>query len=115
MYRLAAYALHLGWDDVVALSQHEVTRGVAVQLYRALGSISANVGEGYSRSSGRDRARLYEYALGSARECVTWYRAASPVLGASTTEHRQEILHQITCMLLSIIPQERARRVERCD
>jgi len=32
-------------------------------LYRALGSTPANITDGYGRSSGRDRVRVYEYAL----------------------------------------------------
>ncbi|MFN8404533.1 MAG: four helix bundle protein [Anaerolineales bacterium] len=36
--------------------------------YEAVGSVGANISEGYSRSSGKDRARFYEYALGPARE-----------------------------------------------
>jgi hypothetical protein len=41
---------------------------VADQLHRSLGSISANLTEGYSRSKGLDRARFLEFALGSARK-----------------------------------------------
>ncbi len=38
-----------------------------------VGSIRANIAEGYSRGTGKDRARFYEYALGSARESRDWY------------------------------------------
>ncbi|MGZ8414238.1 MAG: four helix bundle protein [Gemmatirosa sp.] len=112
-YRLAAYALHVGWDDACRLSGLPLTAPVASQLYRALGSIGANIAEGYSRSSGRDRVRFYEYALGSARECVVWYRAASPTLGAATVTFRQDVLHRLICMLLIVIPRERARSSAR--
>ena len=47
--------------------------GLADQLYRALGSISANIVGGYFRGTGKGRALLYEYALGSARESRDWY------------------------------------------
>ena len=113
MYRLAAFALHAGWSDANVLSRIAVTRSVAPQLYRALGSIGANIAEGYSRSSGRDRVRLYEYALGSARESVVWYRAAAPVLEAALVADRQEVLRRIVTTLLAVIPQERARRIEK--
>ena len=113
MYRLAAFALHEGWNDAVALSRIAVTQYVAPQLYRALGSIGANIAEGYSRSSGRDRVRLYEYALGSARESVVWYRAACPVLGETLVASRQEVLQRIVATLLAVIPQERARTIEK--
>ena len=51
-YRLALQALDLGWNDVQTLDRMRITRHVAPQLYDALGSIGANVAEGYSRSSG---------------------------------------------------------------
>ena len=113
MYRVAVFALHVGGDDALTLSSVAVTTPIAAQLYRALGSIGANIAEGYSRSSGRDRVRLYEYALGSARESVVWYRAASPVLGAVKVAHRQHVLQRLISTLLAVIPAERARRIEK--
>jgi four helix bundle protein len=58
----------LGWWDTARLVRERRTIGLYDQLYRALGSISANAAEGYSRGTGKDRARFYEYALGSVRE-----------------------------------------------
>jgi four helix bundle protein len=113
VYRQAAYSTEIGWPDVRRLARSTVTSPVAGQLLRALGSIGANLAEGYSRSSGRDRVRLYEYSLGSARECVVWYRAARQVLGAPTIDHRQETLQQIIRMLLITIPRERGRNMEK--
>jgi four helix bundle protein len=85
-YVLAENLVRRSWDDVVLLEKRHSTRAVSSQLYRAVGSIAANLGEGYSRSSGRDRARLFEYALGSARECSVWYECARPVVGSITEE-----------------------------
>src|SRR5688572_17238540 len=68
VYRLALYAAEIGWDDVTRLSRDRRTWSVSDQLNRALGGISSTIAEGYSRSGPRDRARFYEYALGSARE-----------------------------------------------
>jgi hypothetical protein len=53
-YRLAADLLELAWDDAKALSAEPVTERNAGQLYAAVNSITANIGEGYSRSSGKD-------------------------------------------------------------
>jgi four helix bundle protein len=72
-YRLALFAAEVGWHDVTKLIRDQRTRSLSDQLYRALGSVSANIAEGYSRGTGRDRARFYEYALGSARESRDWY------------------------------------------
>ncbi|MDH7486438.1 MAG: four helix bundle protein [Anaerolineae bacterium] len=57
-YRLALFAADIGWRDVTKLMRDRRTLGLSDQLYRALGSISANVAEGYSRGTGRDRARF---------------------------------------------------------
>jgi four helix bundle protein len=68
------------------------TFGVSDQPYRALGSVSANLAKGYSRGTGRDRARFYEYALGPARESRDWYYKARHILGDEVTEHRLDFL-----------------------
>jgi four helix bundle protein len=112
-YRFALYALEIGWDDARALDRMRITRSIASQLYRALGSIGANIAEGYSRSSGADRVRFFEYGLGSARESAVWYRAGRPVLGQTIYESRIDLLSQIRRILLAAIPPERARRLKR--
>ncbi|HIE25796.1 TPA: four helix bundle protein, partial [Candidatus Poribacteria bacterium] len=68
VYRLALFLADLGWYDVTKLMRDRRTIVLSEQLYEALGSISANIAEGYSCGTGKDRARFYEYALGSARE-----------------------------------------------
>ena len=68
LHRLGLWLGDLAWEDVTVLHRDGRTRRIADQLYRAVGSISANVAERYSRGSGKDRARFYECALGSARE-----------------------------------------------
>lgn len=82
MYRLARELRLAAWPDAEILSRNRVMVRISAQLYTAIGSIAANLAEGYSRSSGRDRVRLYEYALGSARESTVWYESAIPVLRA---------------------------------
>ena len=107
-YRLALFAADLGWHDVTKLTGDRRTLDLAGQLYRALGSIAANLSEGYSRGSGRDRARFYEYALGSARETRGWYYKGRHVLGDRVAEHRLHLLTQIVCLLLTMVPDQRA-------
>jgi four helix bundle protein len=106
-YRLALFATDLGWHDVTKLAGDRRTLDLAGQLYRALGSIEANISEGYSRGSGKDRARFYEYALGSARESRGWYYKGRHVLGDSVTAHRLQLLTQIVCLLLAMVPDQR--------
>src|SRR5690242_4423314 len=107
VYRLALFAADLGWYDVSKLMKDRRTLGLSDQLYRAIGSIGANVAEGYSRGTGKDRARFYEYGLGSARESRGWYYDGRHVLGEGVTEHRICLLTQIIRLLLTMIPDQR--------
>ncbi len=106
-YRRALYLSDLCWQDTQALLKDKRTVSVADQLYRAVGSISANLAEGYSRVSGKDRALFYQYALGSTREARDWYFKARHVLGEETFSQRVQILTEILRLLITMIPQQR--------
>jgi four helix bundle protein len=105
-YRLALFLADVSWHDVTKLMQDRRTIGLSDQLYRSLGSISANLAEGYSRGTGRDRARFYEYSLGSARECRDWYFKARYILGQTVVEHRLQLLAEIIRLLLKMISKQ---------
>jgi four helix bundle protein len=111
VYRLADELLKESWNDAEKLLLHQATVKIAGQLYAAVGSISTQLAEGYSRSSGRDRARVFEYALGSARESMVWYRAAKPVIGAERAAQCLDKLEEIRRLLLAIIARERGRLI----
>lgn len=87
-YRLAVFLVDISWNDVTRLLTDKRTMGLSDQLYRSIGSISANLAEGYSRGTNRDRARFYEYSLGSAREGRDWYYKGRFVLGDVVADHR---------------------------
>ena len=106
-YRLGLFAADVGWHDATKLMRDKRTLELSDQLYRVLGSISANLAEGYSRGTGRDRARFYEYALGSARESRDWYYKGRHILGLAVTSHRLSLLTQIIRLLLTVVPQQR--------
>jgi four helix bundle protein len=103
VYRLALYACDLGWQDASELARDTRTQGIADQLYRAIGSISANIAEGYSRNTGRDRARFYSYALGSARESRDWYYKSRFRLGEALCDGRITVLAEIIKLLIAIV------------
>lgn len=111
VYRLALFVSDLAWHDVSKLAQDKRTVGLADQLYRAVGSIPANIAEGYSRQSGKDQARFYEYALGSAREARVWYYQGRYILTETVVAHRLKLLTKIIRLLLSIIPVERGYKL----
>jgi four helix bundle protein len=108
-YRLALFLADLGWRDATKLMGDRRTIGLSDQLYRALGSISANLAEGYSRGTGRDRAHFYEYALGSARESRDWYYKGRYILGETIVQHRLQLLTEVIRLLLTMVPQQRSR------
>ena len=106
-YRLALFLADISWYDVTKLTQDRRMFGLSDQLYRAVGSISANISEGYSRSSGKDRVRFYEYALGSARESRGWFYKGRHLLGEDVAEHRINLAAQIIRLLLTMVPDQR--------
>ena len=108
-YRLALFLGDIAWRDTRKLVKTPGMLSLSDQLYRATGSVSANLAEGYSRGTGKDRARFYEYALGSARESRDWYFKARHILGENVFPHRLEILTRIIQLLLKMIPQQRGR------
>lgn len=108
-YRLALFAADLAWRDITKLSKDRRTAALSDQLYCALGSIGANLAEGYSRGTGADRARFYEYTLGSARESKDWYFKSRHVLDDTLVRDRLKLLSRITRLLLVMVPNQRGR------
>ena len=107
-YRLALFVADLGWSDTANLLQEKRTLSVADQLTRALGSIAANIAEGYSRGTGKDRAHFYEYALGAGKAApgISWHATR---LREEIVAHRMRLLGQIIRLLLTMIPEQRGR------
>jgi four helix bundle protein len=112
VYRLGVYANDLAWFDVSKLVQDKRTLSLSDQLYRAVGSISANIAEGYSHRSPKDQARFYEYSLGSAREARGWYYDGRHILSDAVALHRMKLLTSIVRSLLTIIPAERGYAIK---
>jgi four helix bundle protein len=106
-YRLSLFLADIAWKDVVKLSNAAGMRSLSDQLYRSVGSICANIEEGYSKHSTKDRARFYEYALGSARESRGWFYRARHVLGEEVTQHRLGLSTEIIKLLLTMVPDQR--------
>ena len=117
VYRLGLFVGDIAWQDAIALNKNPITRDLADQLYRAVCSISVNVAEGYSRSTGKDRARFLEYSLGSAREARDWYYKSRHTLKDEVANHRINLLTQIIKMLNVLTPHQRQKgiREERTE
>jgi len=106
-YRYALFISELAWVDCENLNKHRLARNNSSQLIRAAGSISANIEEGFSRKSDKDIARMYEYALGSARETRGWYYESRHALGDEVADHRMKLLREVIQLLLTMIPERR--------
>ena len=106
-YRFAMEASDAAWDDASIVKGEPLLADVAPQLIRAIGSIAANIAEGYARRSARDRIRYYEYALGSIEESTTWYKVARHALAADVLSVRLKRLDSMRRLLLVMIANER--------
>jgi four helix bundle protein len=113
IWRLPAcrYSLFLAdqlQQDVKRLPPGSRKRRHIVQLLDAAESISANVAEGYSRTSGPERAKFFEYAHSSARETRDWLCKARHTLGRDIANARLELVTRVMKILAVVIPRERA-------
>ena len=111
VYLLAEELVEKSWADMEQIRDNKITSEIVGQMYKSIGSIPANISEGYSKSSGKDRARSFEYALGSVRETVDWYNAVKPVVGDEVVVERLKVLGDIRRLLVAIIPRERVRTI----
>ena len=109
-YRLALFVMSTAQADVPRLPVNRSTRPHVDQLLRAVSAISADLDEGYSRSSGRERAHYYEYAVGSAREARGWYYKCAAAFAPEVVAARLARLSRIIRILTAVIPRERERR-----
>ena len=110
-YRLALFLNDIAWRDVQRFAKEVCTRSLSDQLYRSTGSVCANIEEGYSKISTKDRARFYEYSLGSAREARGWFYRGRHVLGQAVANHRMDILTEIIQLLLTMVQDQRNNAV----
>jgi four helix bundle protein len=99
-YRVALYMLDLAGSDAKALARRKCFPFQTDQLLRAVASISANVAEGFGRSSAADRSRCFGIALGELRESFTWYRAVQDELPEELVELRFEQLAELRRILV---------------
>ena len=98
-------------EDILRLSKEKLMFSVADQLHHSLGSISANLTDGYSRSKGLDRARYIEISLGSARESRDWYYKSRHVLPAEVIKQRMGLTTRIISMLAPMILHQRKHAI----
>lgn len=94
-YRTALFFADLAWFDCEKLMADPRGKAIAYQLIRSVGSVPANMEEGYARGYGKDYARFLRIALGSARETRGWYFRGRHLLDESLLQHRLNLLDDI--------------------
>jgi four helix bundle protein len=112
-YRLASYLTACVSDDGAYLEATPGGRTILPQLALAVASIGSNIAEGYSRSGSRDRARFFEYALGSARESRHWYLSVRAIVGEDIIARRVDTLDEIIRLLVTMIIRQRPSRIPK--
>ncbi len=102
-YKLSCALWEEFWDDAEQLQKDFRGREIAKQLTRSVGSISANIEEGYGRGYGKEYPQFLRIARGSARESKGWYRRAAKLLSVSIVEARTQKIDSIVAMLTTSI------------
>jgi four helix bundle protein len=102
-YRESLFLIDAVRDDAAKLARHAPLSDARSQLLTSVGSIAANIAEGYGRLTAADRSKFFSYALGSAREAITWYRVLRPAEHDAVTPARIERLSRIRRMLIGLL------------
>jgi hypothetical protein len=113
IYRLALYAGELGQRDAAYLARRAGCAGIAPQLARVTGAISAHIAGGYSRGASRVQALCYEQALAAARESRDWYFKVRGELGPGAGDARLSLLATIIKVLIALVTRARERSQAR--
>jgi four helix bundle protein len=87
------------WSDSEILLKDIRGKEIAKQLSRSVGSISANIEEGYGRGYGKEYPYFLRISRGSARETRGWYTRAKFLLPEKIVSLRNEELSEIIAML----------------
>jgi four helix bundle protein len=78
-------------------------REIVRQMVRSIGSIAANIEEGYGRGFGKEYPQYLRTSRGSARESKGWYQRASHLLPTTVITERLALLDKIIAKLSRMI------------
>lgn len=107
VYPKALFLYELTWVDCEYLMKDERGKTVARQLIRSVGSISANIEEGFGRGFGKSYANHLRIALGEARESRGWYWRGHNLLPENVIEHRLQLLGEIIALLTTNVKKQK--------
>ena len=102
-YRLSKEIWDSCWNDIDLLKKD--IRGIEVskQLIRAVGSIGANIEEGFGRGFGKEYPQFLRISRGSAREARGWYYRSRFLLSQDILAERDQTLSSIIAMITRAI------------
>lgn len=86
------------WQDSELMMNDIRGKELVKQMTRSVGSISANIEEGYGRGFGKEYPHFLRISRGSARESKGWYTRAKFFLPSSTIEQRIKMINEIIAM-----------------
>jgi four helix bundle protein len=102
-YRKALYLYDLIWEDTNDWCKDRRGRPIVSQLISSVGSISANLEEGYGRETRKQTVSFYQVSLASARETKGWLYRARHLMQAETMEKRLELVDEVIALLVNEI------------
>ena len=109
-YRKALFLFDLCWQDCEKLLRDYRGRTVAEQLIDSVGSVSANIEEGYGRGLvTKEYGQFLRYAVASAKEAKGWYFRGRHLLSPQVVEHRLKLLSEISALILTELARQRRR------
>ena len=100
-YRKALFLYEVCWENCQELLKHPLEKAVAQQLIRSVGSVSANIEEGYGRGYGKERLYFLRVAIGSARESKGWYYRVKALLSPEALDHRLNLISEVIALLVT--------------
>ena len=102
-YREALFLVALAQQDIGRVEKRDPFAKAKAQLLTSVGSVAANIAEGYGRMTVADRTRFLNYALGSTREAMTWYQVVATAAQCTALEDRINRLARIRRMILGLL------------
>jgi len=91
------------WNDSETLLKDVRGREICKQLTRAVGSISANIEEGYGRGFGKEYPHFLRISRGSAREARGWFRRSKYLIDEKIINERDQKFASVIAMLSASI------------
>ena len=113
VYPKSLFLYDLTWKDCEYLLKDIRGKAVANQLIRSVGSISANIKEGFGRGYGRDYAYRLKIAQGEARESRGWYWKGRMLLKEDVLNHRMDLLSEIITMIAPNIKKQQNYKAKK--